>query len=90
MDISINSNLNINKPQFEQAGPVARQAGPVARQMPEAKAERPVLSVTQAPVPAGEDIDITVPESALSRDDKLGTLVSSAFVLSAPPMPNFS
>lgn len=30
-----------------------------------------------------------VPESALSKDDDLGKMVSAAFNLQAPPMPNF-
>ena len=30
-----------------------------------------------------------VPESALSKDDALGKMVSAAFNLQAPPMPNF-
>ena len=40
---------------------------------------------------APEDISAAaIPESALSRDDDLGKLVSSAFALPAPPMPNFT
>ena len=31
-----------------------------------------------------------VPESELTRDDELGKLVSSAFALQAPPMPDFT
>ena len=47
------------------------------------------LTVTQAPA-APEDIAAAgIPESALTRDDDLGRLVSSAFALPAPPMPDF-
>ena len=31
-----------------------------------------------------------VPDAALSRDDELGKLVSTAFNLPPPPMPNFA
>ena len=82
MDISINRNQNINKSQFEQTASVAPQNQ-------NARTERPALSITHATVAANDGIDIDVPESALTRNDTLGTLVSSAFNLPAPPMPKF-
>ena len=80
MDISINRNSNINKAQFEQAAPTVQHG---------TKAERPVLSITHAPVAADGSMDIDVPESALTRTDPLGALISSAFNFQAPPMPKF-
>ena len=47
------------------------------------------LTVTQAPASPEDIAAATIPESALSRDDDLGRLVSSAFNLPAPPMPPF-
>lgn len=38
----------------------------------------------------GSEPTAEVPESALTRDDDLGKLLSSAFNLAPPPMPNFS
>ena len=82
MDISINRNQNINKSQFEQTASVVPQNQ-------NARTERPALSITHATVAADDGIDIDVPESALTRNDTLGNLVSSAFNLPAPPMPKF-
>ena len=82
MDISINRNLNVNKPQFEQTASVAPQQKGT-------RTEKPVLSITQAPMSINDSMDIDVPESELTRDDKLGSLISSAFNLPAPPMPKF-
>ena len=40
---------------------------------------------------APEDVEAAaIPESALSRDDDLGRLVSAAFNLPPPPMPDFT
>lgn len=38
----------------------------------------------------GSEPTAEVPESTLTRDDDLGKLLSSAFNLAPPPMPNFS
>ena len=81
MDIRINANQNIDKAQFEQTPPNVQPQG--------AKAERPVLSITHAPVSADDSMDLDVPDAAIARDDKFGRLVSSAFSLPAPPMPKF-
>lgn len=59
---------------------------------PKNPAARPsaALTISQAPA-APEDIAAaTIPDSALTRDDPLGRLVSSAFTLPPPPMPDFS
>jgi hypothetical protein len=49
------------------------------------------LSITggAASIASGEPVD-TVPDAALRRDDALGKLVSAAFCLPAPPMPDFT
>lgn len=49
------------------------------------------LSITdaKASVASGEPVG-AVPESALRRDDDIGKLVSAAFSLPPPPMPDFS
>ena len=48
------------------------------------------LSISESPA-APEDVSAAaLPDSALSRDDDLGKLVSSAFALPPPPMPNFT
>ena len=49
----------------------------------------PAFTITNAAA-SPEDVEAaTIPESALSRDDDLGKLVSAAFNLPPPPMPNF-
>jgi len=49
----------------------------------------PVFTITEA-VASPEDVEAAaIPESALSRDDDLGKLVTTAFNLPPPPMPNF-
>ncbi|MBP5640781.1 MAG: hypothetical protein J6X55_14970 [Victivallales bacterium] len=81
MDIRINSNTNIHNADFESAQPA---------QSSKKSIEAPSLSITQASSSAVEDnMGIDVPESALTRTDALGKLISSAFVLAAPPMPDF-
>jgi hypothetical protein len=48
------------------------------------------LTITESRA-ADEDIAVSsLPEDALSRTDDLGLLVSDAFTLPAPPMPDFS
>lgn len=80
MDISINRNFNVSKPQLEQTEQVAQQS---------AKAKRPVLSITHATVAPEDTLGVEITESDLTRDDELGNLVSAAFILAAPPMPKF-
>ena len=80
MDISINKNTNIQKPAFDQSMPIGQQG---------TKIERPVLSISNAPVPEDDGMDINVPDAALTRNDEIGNLISSAFNLPAPPMPKF-
>ena len=63
-------------------------AGLAAKNAQKAGAAAP-LTITEA-VASPEDVEAaTIPESALSRDDDLGKLVSAAFNLPPPPMPNF-
>ncbi len=47
------------------------------------------LTITEGTASA-EDVQAAgIPEAALSRDDALGKLMSQAFSLPPPPMPNF-
>jgi len=47
------------------------------------------LTITEG-VASSEDIQASgIPEAALVRDDALGKLMSQAFSLPPPPMPNF-
>jgi hypothetical protein len=47
------------------------------------------LTITQAKASAEDIAAAAIPDSALSRTDDLGLLVSDAFTLPAPPMPSF-
>ena len=49
----------------------------------------PAFTITNAAASPEAVEAATIPESALSRDDDLGKLVSAAFNLPPPPMPNF-
>ncbi|MBR4674256.1 MAG: hypothetical protein IKP00_07310 [Victivallales bacterium] len=82
MDISINRNLNANKTGFE--------TGVSAVKSQEIAAEKPLLSITSKDVDEESSIGSDIPEAALSREDALGKLVSSAFNFPPPPMPNFN
>jgi hypothetical protein len=54
------------------------------------KADMATFTITEA-VASPEDISAAaIPESELSRDDDLGKLVSAAFNLPPPPMPDFN
>ena len=82
MDIRINTNTNISKVNFEASKPVAQQTN-----QPGVGSS---LSITQAPAASVDDtMGIDIPEVALTRTDSLGSLISAAFNLSAPPMPEF-
>lgn len=81
----MNINFNIN---------VAKTTAPA--EIPEAAAPKttaasatPDLTITQAPASAEDIAAAAIPDSALTRDDDLGQLVSFAFNLPAPPMPSF-
>ena len=80
MDISINNNTNIQKPAFDQSMPTGQQ---------KTKIEKPVLSISNTPASLDDDMDINVPDAALTRNDELGNLISKAFNLPAPQMPKF-
>ena len=82
MDININSNLSIRKPELENGVPEAKQQAKIK--------ESPNLSISQASAPLiDETLGTEVPEAALTRNDKLGNLISAAFNMPAPPMPSF-
>ncbi len=79
MDIRINT--NINNVNFEASKHVAQQNQPSIGAS---------LSVTQAPAATVDDtMGIEVPEATLTRTDVLGKLITSAFNLPAPSMPEF-
>ena len=81
MDIRINTNTNINNVNFEASKPVEQQNQPSIGAS---------LSVTRAPAAAVDDtMGIEVSEATLTRTDTLGKLISAAFNLAAPPMPEF-
>ena len=82
MDISINRNLNANKAGFE--------AGVSAVKSKEIAAEKPLLSITSKAADEESSIGSDIPDAALSKDDALAKLVSSAFNFPPPPMPNFN
>ena len=82
MNISINKNLNANKVEFE--------AGASAVQPKESPKEKPVLSITTMATDEESRIGSEVPAAALSREDALGRLVTSAFNFPPPPMPTFN
>ena len=56
---------------------------------PAAAPSAPGLTITHATASPEDVAAASIPDSALTRDDDLGLLVSSAFTLPAPPMPNF-
>jgi hypothetical protein len=81
MNISFNPNVS------KTAAPEVRPEAAPAKSS--AAPSVPDLTITQAPASLEDIAAATIPESALSRDDDLGRLVSSAFNLPAPPMPSF-
>lgn len=86
MNLDFNFNIGRNP---VAAGQAASSAGPQGLADKNSLRGANGLTVTQAPA-APEDIAAAeIPESALTRDDDLGHLVSSAFALPAPPMPDF-
>ena len=82
--MNINFNANIAKTTAPAALP---DAAPAAKSA--AAPATPDLTITQAPASPEDIAAATIPDSALTRDDPLGLLVSSAFNLPAPPMPAF-
>ena len=79
--MNINVNSNIHNVSFNQARTAVQQQ--------EKTNERPILSISNAPVSNDDGIDIDVPQAELSRTDALGNMIASAFNLPAPPMPKF-
>ena len=50
-------------------------------------ASRPALTITSS---GSADTSLEIADASLTRDDTLGKLVSAAFNLPPPPMPDFS
>lgn len=71
------------------AGRVAGVADGNAAPKASAPQHRSVLTISNAAASADEIAAAEIDDAALSRDDDLGALVSAAFGLPAPPMPNF-
>ena len=71
------------------AGRVAGVADGNAAPKASAPQHRSVLTISNAAASADEIAAAEIDYPALSRDDDLGALVSAAFGLPAPPMPNF-
>lgn len=88
----MNLNINFAKTPSPAADPAAiGQTGAPAAPADTAKAReaQPLFTVTQGTA-APEDIQAaSLPPDTLSRDDELGRLVSAAFNLPPPPMPEF-
>lgn len=81
-------NLNFNVNLGKTAAPTSLPgAAPAAK--PAAAQATPGLTITQATASPEDVSAASIPDSALTRDDDLGLLISSAFTLPAPPMPNF-
>ena len=83
--MNLDFNINIGRPAAPSA-PVPPEGAPrQAAQTP----STPSLTIARAPTSPEDIAAATIPDSALTRDDDLGLLVSSAFTLPAPPMPAF-
>lgn len=83
--MNLDFNINIGRSAAPSA-PVPSEGAPQkATQAPSA----PSLTITQAPTSPEDITAATIPDTALTRDDDLGLLVSSAFTLPPPPMPHF-
>ena len=82
----IGEGIGIGREAFE-----TKAAEVKATDMSEATRAAANLSITGGAVSiaSGEPVG-TVPESALRRDDEIGKLVSTAFNLAPPPMPDFA
>ncbi len=81
-------NLNTNNVSFGNINGIAHADAP---QETAKKNELPAGGLTiTAGVASAEDVQAAgISEAALSRDDALGKLMSQAFCLPPPPMPNF-
>ena len=81
-DISINRNNGVNQVGFEASAPVVQPKGGSVE-------KKPMLSITNLSANEENSIGSDIPEVALSREDKLGALINSAFNYPPPPMPKF-
>ena len=92
MEINLGNNFGGNMgvmPETRVAGGDAAKGGAVDV----AKASRSTANLTigNGPVTiSSAEPTAEIPDGALTRDDDLGKMVSAAFSLSAPPMPDFS
>jgi len=88
MNINTNINANIGTTgEFNVSS--AREAGAVTAAQGTNGIEKSAFSITEGRASADEIAAAAIPESALSRDDDLGKIVSAAFNLPPPPMPAF-
>ena len=83
MDISFNSNFS------SRLDAIGGAQNTVPAGKAKEAAARPDLTITQSAAAPEEVSAAAIPDSALARDDALGKLVSAAFTLPAPPMPQF-
>lgn len=92
MEINLGNNIGVRQNGFQVSGQGAEVA-----QTASSGASKSASSLCTSglgldafnPVKDSEPVQ-EVPESALTRDDELGKLVSAAFSLQAPPMPSFA
>ena len=82
--MNLNFNVNLGKTPAPAALP---GTAPAAK--PASTPAATALTISHAPASPDDIAAAAIPDSALTRDDDLGLLVSSAFTLPAPPMPNF-
>ena len=82
--MNLDFNINLSKTPAPASLPGATPAA-----KPASTPVTPALTITQAPASPDDIAAASIPDSALTRDDDLGLLVSSAFNLPAPPMPAF-
>ena len=94
MEINFNSGVNLsNVDTLKVEGQAANATESAAKGSKGSKVSTGAsLNVRSSSVDVlkGSEPTAEVPESALTRDDDLGKLLSSAFNLAPPPMPNFS
>ena len=91
MEINIGNNLNGNIGVWPKATGVRVEA----EKYEKAEMSRGPRAMSSFTIEKGRDAIAAaepltdIPENALSRDDDLGRLISSAYCLQPPPMPNF-
>ena len=83
--MNLDFNINIGRPAASSA-PLSTEGAP---QTPSQPPSTPSLTITEAPTSPEDITAATLPDTALSRDDDLGLLITTAFDLPPPPMPTF-